>query len=95
MHPSAQIVSCIVVHVCGMVAPNKKGWRMEQHEKQQFETMVVSDAEPQICATEKKLESVSVQAPSMSQSKLNYIIPPLLVLGMVCTVGALVIFTAG
>jgi len=68
---------------------------MEQHEKQQFEKMVVSDAEPQICATEKKLESVSVQAPSMSQSKLNYIIPPLLVLGMVCTVGALVIFTAG
>lgn len=68
---------------------------MEQLEKQQFEKMVVSDAEPQICATEKKLESVSVQAPSMSQSKLNYIIPPLLVLGMVCTVGALVLFTSG
>lgn len=68
---------------------------MEQLEKQQFEKMVVSDAEPQICATEKKLESVSVQAPSMSQSKLNYIIPPLLVLGMVCIVGALVLFTSG
>lgn len=78
-----------------MVAPNKKGWRMEQHEKQQFETMVVCDVEPKISTTDEQLESVSVQAPSTSQSKLNYIIPPLLVLGMVCTVGALGIFTAG
>lgn len=68
---------------------------MEQLEKQQFEKMVVCDVEPQICAKEEKLESVSVQAPPTSQSKLNYIIPPLLVLGMVCTVGALCFFTAG
>lgn len=98
MHPSAQIVSCIVVHVCGMFAPNKKGWRMEQHEKQQFETMVVSDAEPQICATEKKLESVSVQAPSVLQSKPRHIIhmtPPLIALVMFCCLGTLSFFTAG
>lgn len=68
---------------------------MEQLEKQQFEKMVVCDVEPQVCAKEEKLESVSAQAPSTSQSNLNYIIAPLIVLGMFCTVGMLSLFTSG